>query len=507
MNPLNRVSSIGAGGFEPPTSCSQSRRATELRHAPLLYDMVFEHRAFFARVVAARRSRVAIGRQGTDSLSRLAVAAIPALLLATTTPPSLAGQLPQTPAGSAATVDAQPPEPVPGATMTVHLITVGPGDRIEELWGHNAVLVRDTAAGIEETYNYGLFDMSDPGFYLDFYWGRGDYMVAPMDLEGMLAGYRRAGRRVWAQELALEPAAKVRLLGLLRTAVLPENRFYRYNYYLNNCSTKVRDILDVILGGQLRAATEGDRNGDAAGGPTATWRHDTRRLAVEDPLVYLGIQLLMGPRGDEPTTGWDDMWIPMKLRDTAGALLVTQSDGSRVPLVRSEELWEDADRDYADIAPPPLDVLFLLSGLLAGVILSLLGYGARARGRAARTGLIVFACGWGFFCLAISILIVALHWTAHTFTYWNQNFLLFSPLGSLVAASLVRTAVKGTTSVWGRRFTLLAMGLALIALFLHLIPPLAQGNREMLAFVLPLNLGFCWVMLGVHRADDALVYS
>ena len=398
-------------------------------------------------------------------------------------------------------------EPVPGATMTVHLITVGPGDRIEEMWGHNAVLVRDTAAGIEETYNYGLFDYNDPSFLADFYWGRGDYMVAPMDLEGMLAGYRRAGRRVWAQELELEPAAKVQLLGLLRTAFLPENASYRYNYYLNNCSTKVRDILDVILGGQLRAATDLDRDGDAAGGPTATWRHDTRRLAVEDLLVYLGIQLLMGPRGDEPTTDWDDMWIPMKLRDTAGALLVTQSDGSRVPLVRSEELWEDADRDYAAAVPSRLDILFLLSGLLAGVILSLLAYGARARGRAARAGLIVFACGWGIVCLATSVLIVALHWTAHTFTYWNQNILLFSPLGPLVAASLIRTAVKGTTSVWGRRFALFAMGLAAAALVLHLIPPMAQGNREMLAFVLPLNLGICWLMLGVYRADDALVYS
>ncbi len=493
--------------------------------------MVFEDRAFLAWVVAARRSRPASRRHGPASVrpapaparSPLPVAAIPALLLAVAVPSPLAAQLPQTPAATADTVDTPPPNPVPGATMTVHLITVGPGDRIEEMWGHNAVLVRDTAAGIEEAYNYGIFDATDPGFLADFYWGRGNYRVAELPLDGMLAGYRRAGRRVWAQELEFEPAAKVRLLGLLRTEVLPENMFYRYNYYLNNCSTKVRDLLDIILGGQLKAVTDAGRGGAGPDGrapalegraaadsrPAATWRHRTLRLAAEDPLVYLGIQLFMGPGGDEPTTGWDDMWTPMKLRDTAGALLVTQSDGSRVPLVRTEELWEDADRDYPSTAPPRLDMLFLLSGLLAGVILSLLGYGARGRGRgrAARAGLIVFACAWALFCLAASVLIVALHWTAHTFTYWNQNILLFSPLGPLVGASLIRTARKGTTSVWGRRFTVLALALALIGLVLHLIPPLSQGNREMLAFVLPLNLGFCWVMLGVHRADDALVYT
>ena len=448
--------------------------------------------------------------------SSLPVAAIPALLLAAAAPSPLAAQLPATPGATADTVDATPPNPLPGTTLTVHLITVGPGERVEEMWGHNAVLVRDTAAGIEEAYNYGIFDATDPGFLADFFWGRGNYRVAELPLDSMLDGYRRAGRRVWAQELELEPAAKVRLLGLLRTAALPENMFYRYNYYLNNCSTKVRDLLDIILGGQLKAATDADqgsgapsREGRVAADPrpAASWRDRTLRLAAEDPFVYLGIQLFMGPSGDEPTTGWNDMWTPMKLRDTAGALRVTQSDGSRVPLVRSEELWEDAGRDYPSAAPPRLDMLFLLSGLLAGVVLSLLGYGARGRGRAARAGLIAFACGWGLLCLATTVLIVVLHWTAHTFTYWNQNILLFSPLGALVAASLTRTSVRGTTSVWGRRFTVFSLGLAVIALALHLIPPLSQGNGEMLAFVLPLNLGFCWVMLGVHRADDALVYS
>ena len=296
---------------------------------------------------------------------------------------------------------------------------------------------------------------------------------------------------------------------------------YRYNYYLNNCSTKVRDVLDIVLGGQLRAATDGSggESGSERGTgapearagvdsrPARTWRHHTLRLAAENPLAYLGIQVFMGPRGDEPTTRWDDMWTPMKLRDTAGALLVTRSDGTTVPLVRSEELWVDAARDFPSTAPPRLTAVFLLAGLLAGVLLSLLGYGTREKGRMARAGLIAFAGGWGLFCLAAAVMIVALHWTAHTFTYWNQNILIFSPLGPLAAASMIRTAVRGTTSVWGRRFTLCALGLAVVALGLHLISPLAQGNREMLAFALPLNLSICWVMLGIHRMDDALVYG
>ncbi len=452
--------------------------------------MVFEHRAFPARVVGGAPAAAVAALVA-------AVTGVPAVAAAPAPPhPAAPAQLPAATDSVAGTL----PAPVPGATMTVHLITVGPGDSVEEMWGHNAVLVRDTAAGTEEAYNYGVFDPSAPGFYMDFFMGRGDYAIDQWPLGDMLAAYRAAGRRVWAQELVLSPVQKVELLGLLREASLPRNMFYRYDYFRNNCSTRVRDVLDAALDGQLRAATEGEAGG-------ASWRHHTRRLAAESPLLYIGIQLLMGPRGDLGTSVWEDMWTPMRLRDTAGALIVRGSDGERIPLVSSEELWVDQARDYPAIAPPRLDSLFLLSGLLAGVALSLFGYGTRAGGRIAKAGLIAFACAWGIFCLVASVLMIALHWTEHPFTYWNQNLLLFSPLGPVVAASLMRTAAKGTTSVWGRRFLLGGVLLAAAALLLNLIPAVAQGNREMILFALPVHLAICWVMLGVHRMDGTLVYS
>ena len=452
--------------------------------------MVFEHRAFPARMVGWAPA-------GAMAALIAAVTGVPATAEASAPPlPAAHAQLP----AATDTVAGMPPAPVPGATMTVHLITVGPGNSVHEMWGHNAVLVRDTASGIEEAYNYGVFDDSAPGFYMDFFMGRGDYSVAEWPLADMLAAYRDAGRRVWAQELALSPARKIELLGLLRTASLPRNRLYRYDYFRNNCSTKVRDVLDAALDGQLRAATEGEADG-------ASWRHHTRRLAAESPLLYIGIQLLMGPAGDLDTSVWEDMWTPMKLRDTAGALLITGSDGERIPLVLSEELWVDQARDFPAVAPPRPNSLFLLSGLLTGVALSLLGYGTRAGGGIAKAGLIAFAFAWGSFCLVASVLMITLHWTDHPFTYWNQNILLFSPLGPVVAAGLMRTARKGTTSVWARRFLLGSLLLAAAALLLSLIPAVAQGNRDMILFALPVHLALCWVMLGVHRMDGALVYG
>ena len=238
-----------------------------------------------------------------------------ALLLFATALPAAAAQEPDT---------LQPPTPPPGSSLSVYLLTIEPGDLIYELFGHNALVVRDADTGYEAAFNFGIFDPSAAGFYFQFLKGRMMYRVQAQSLPRMLAAYRAQNRRIWAQELDLEPDRKVRLLQLLQTAVLPENYIYPYQYYLNNCSTKLRDALDTVLDGQLRAATDGD--------PTATtWRQDTRRLTSTDLVGYLAIDLVLGPKGDEPTNRWQEMWVPMKLRDTAGALFLTRADGSADP--------------------------------------------------------------------------------------------------------------------------------------------------------------------------------
>lgn len=389
---------------------------------------------------------------------------------------------------------------IPGASLTVHLLTVEPGDAVWELFGHNALLVTDTDTGYSQAFNYGLFDTYSSGFYLEFLKGRMMYRVGAFPRDPFIAAYRAQNRRVWAQELDLEPGQKAELLGLLQTAVLPENMRYRYEYYLNNCSTKLRDVLDIVLDGQLRRATDGS--------PTGTnWREQTRRLTAADPLGYLGIDLVLGPMGDEPTNRWQEMWIPMKLRDTVGALRVTRSDGSRVRLVRSEELWVASDRPLEAAAAPSVVLLFLLCGMLAGVFLLVVGRAASRGSRYGRAGLAFVGGLWGIFCFVAGTLLIGIHWTDHQFMYWNHNILLFSPLGAGVAFSLIRVASKGHTSTWGRRFAVAALGLAGIALVLNLIPGLASGNREMVVFTLPIHLAVCWVMLRVYGMEDALVYG
>ena len=143
--------------------------------------------------------------------------------------------------------------PVPGEHLTVRLITAGPGSEVWELFGHNAIWIKDETTGREIVYDYGRFDFAEPGFLSRFVKGRMLYWMGAADPRGMISAYIRRDRSVWVQELDLSPTARAELLRFLENNVLEENRYYRYDYYLDNCSTRIRDVLDMAVGGAISA--------------------------------------------------------------------------------------------------------------------------------------------------------------------------------------------------------------------------------------------------------------
>ena len=389
---------------------------------------------------------------------------------------------------------------VPGASLSVHLLTIGPGDELWELFGHNALLVRDSTTGYEAAFNYGIFDFGAPGYAKRFVQGRMIYWVAARPLDATLAGARAANRAVWAQELALDPAQKAELLRTLLTATLPENREYRYHYYLNNCSTKLRDALDAVLDGQLRASTESAPS-------RATWRDHTRRLTASSAVGYLGLQLLVGPRGDEATSPWEEMWVPMELRDALAETTIVRADGTRGPLVRSQELWVESTRDAELDAPPPFNVLFPLFGVVGAIVVAMAGHWAVGRSASGRIALGTACLAWCAVCSLVSLLLVFMHWTDHEFLYWNRNILVFSPLSLGLAFLLPRASWRWETGPWTRGLAMAAMLLALGDLLLSFAPGLWQDNREWAAFALPVHFAIYWVATRVLPDQGRLSFS
>ncbi|MBK8004385.1 MAG: DUF4105 domain-containing protein [Gemmatimonadetes bacterium] len=268
-----------------------------------------------------------------------------------------------------------------GSELRISVLTMGVGAASWERFGHNAIVVEDGRQGRAVAYNYGMFSFRSENFLLRFLQGRMLYWMAGYDANDVVASYRRAGRSVWEQELNLTPAQRVAFRDFLEWNARPENKFYRYDYYRDNCSTRVRDAVDSILGGAFKTQTQGPAEG--------TWRFHTQRLNTHNPALYTGLMLALGEDADAPRTQWEEMFLPLKLREYLREVRVPDSTGALVPLVRAERTLYESDAYPVPDAPPAWLPWYLLAGVALGGLFAW-GFGTAAgRGPRARWG----SCG------------------------------------------------------------------------------------------------------------------
>ncbi|RMH15463.1 MAG: DUF4105 domain-containing protein [Gemmatimonadetes bacterium] len=395
------------------------------------------------------------------------------------------------PGGAAAqgrtATDADGPPP-PGAHLQVFLLTAEAGDAIWERFGHNALVVRDTLAGTDISYNWGMFSFRQESFLTRLVQGRMRYWMQGRDLSDELLGYRLQNRRVWMQPVLLTPSERQRLYDDLRRTDTPEHRFYRYDYYRDNCSTRVRDALDAVLGGALRARLDTIRT-------EHSYRWHTARLLQDVPWAFAGIQYVVGRAGDRPLSAWEESFLPTVLQRHLETLEVTHDDGSRGPLLGARREVVRAERPPEPETAPS----GLLWGLAAGLLLAGGVVVARRRaergGRFARAALGALAGGWGLIAgLAGTALVLSWVFTDHVFWRANENVLQLAPL-ALPLAVLGPAAAIGRAR---RAAARVAVGVAAASaggFLLQVLPGFDQVNGFVIALALPVNLALAWSLL------------
>ncbi len=444
--------------------------------------------SFPTRRQAARSRRPRCGPAG-----RLALAAA---LLAGVSP----GAAGAAPAGAQDQGAAGPDASVPsgpgarGNELRVWLVTAGPGDAVWEHYGHNALRVLDTRTGRDVSYNWGFFDFRQADFIARFLQGRMLYMVAELPTRVMIDQFREADREVVLQELDLTPAERVTLRDAARENALPRNRDFIYQYFLDNCSTRVRDLLDQVLGGALRQAFEGRATG-------LSYREHTRRLTRVAPLVHTGTDLALGAPADREISAWEELFLPMALRDGIRSVRITRGAETR-PLVRAEEILHSSRRPPAPEEPPAWLGRHLTLGVLLGALFAAPG-ARRVRASAAmRRGVLAVAAAWCFLAGGVGTILVLLLATDHAFSWWNENLFLFNPL-SLGLGVLLPLSTRA--EAWrGRALALAAAvsGVGLAGLVWQVSPASIQPNATFLALALPPHLGIAWSLLP-RRANGA----
>ena len=396
---------------------------------------------------------------------------------------------------------------VQAAEPAVYLLTFGPGDLVYEVWAHNAIWVRDPARGIDHTYNWGIFDFDQEGFIGRLARGTMLYRMDDFPIERTIAEYTYYNRSIWAQELNLTGEQKRALVEYLLETDTEENRYYRYDYFRDNCSTRVRDALDRVLGGRIADALS-----EAPAG--VTWRWHARRILRNMPASYAGMEFALGNPADESITRWDETFLPLELMAHIRDVTVLDEAGLEVPLVKQEMEIFRATRAPEPDAPPFWLPWFLVAGVVvAGVVAAASGAfrapepAARGAGESGRGGAGLVVAGgvatlWSLVVgLAGVFLLTAWLFTDHTFWYRNENLLQASPLSLLLALLLlVGHFRRGAPTPWLGRVALGVLGLSVLGLVLQALPGFDQVNGEIIALALPVHAAVAWLALQLGRA-------
>lgn len=294
------------------------------------------------------------------------------------------------------------------------MLTCSPGTELYSVFGHSALRLQDTLRGrwVDWVYNFGTFEVTDD-FYLRFARGKLDYILSKSSFGDFQMEYITTGRGIQEQVLRLSQQQSTRLLQLLEENYLPENRVYRYDFFYDNCSSRLRDVLKKACGDSLQFTY-------------ITAQPYTYRQAIQNYLDYmpwsdLGIDLALGLPCDKRVEKEGDMFLPDSLMKEIN--FATNGSGALADLPE-EILPVDVDWRVTEMWTP---VRYFS---LFAVIAVAWGWWALRRGRRITPldRLLLFVSG-----MVGVVEIFLWFFTDHTATVWNFNLLWANPVNLVLA--------------------------------------------------------------------------
>lgn len=353
--------------------------------------------------------------------------------------------------------------------LRISLLTCGTGPEIWETFGHTAVRVVDSAAGVDDVFNYGTFNGFEKDFEVKFMRGKLLYYVSSYATADFMQEYTAAHRRVEEQLLLFTSPQKKEVYEFLRWNALPVNRDYKYDFLFDNCATRIRDVFPKSLGASFRF-------GNALPGKKLSFRQIVNRYLYQVHFERFGINLLLGSKVDKAMTNEQIMFLPDYLRDgVAGATV------SGRPVAAPAVLLLNGSE------PLPAGVNYMLLLTISLAVLTLAGLfvpGIKWLGQV-MSGLLLLVTG----LLGCLMLFMWLG-TDHQACQNNFNILWALPTNLLVAFS--RKKGKG-------KYALTAILLIIVSLLLHVF-----GIQELpLPELSPLLLALLCIYGTIYKRSKA----
>lgn len=310
----------------------------------------------------------------------------------------------------------------------ISLLTCDPGEEIYSSFGHSGIRVLDLVSGRDMVYNYGTFDFGAPNFVLNFSGGRLDYYLSVSTFDRFIAEYDYFQRAVREQILDLNEQQKMDLILFLETNYLPENRAYRYDFFFDNCATRVRDAISSAVGDQLVWHDEEQEPVDK-----------TFRELIDEMVYYmswsdLGIDLALGSRLDRDATPQEEQFLP-KYVEAAFSRAEIRGDGPTRRLVGKSRVILDFEKQPGSFgAVNPYWIFWVIAITFTGI--TFIGF----KKKKLFVGFDVAFFG----ILGIIGVVISFLWIYSLIpsTKWNWNILWTFPGHLVLAIVLLKKSIK-----------------------------------------------------------------
>jgi hypothetical protein len=371
----------------------------------------------------------------------------------------------------------------------------GPSDEIFIWWGHAALIVEDVSTGYARIYDWGIFSYPGDNFLKAFAQNGVRYKCGVSPAHWDIEDYTADDRDIVLYTLDLEPSKKETILRYADNNILPDNCWYVYHQFNDNCSTRVRDLADMGTGGQFREYSENSRG-------RFTLRGHMRRFTRGNLFFDWAMGFLLGRDVDRNISMWEEMYLPAELgRNIAGFNYFDDSGALRKFVTDVEIVNESKKRKAVLDAPWNLCPYALAIGLAAAAFLALVRLLRKKLPRLGRALWGVSHCITGLvFGLAGLVLFAASRVPDRDYMRHNINLLFVNPL-LLAAIPLGIMAAFGGKFAVGKKFPVSAenclrvlwlyvFSAALAGALINFLPSLRQGNWPVLALTLPVALAF-----------------
>jgi hypothetical protein len=353
----------------------------------------------------------------------------------------------------------------------VYLLTCAPGTETYSIYGHSALRIVIPEQHIDAVYNWGVFDFSTPNFAWKFAKGRLDYMIIEEPLKGFLEEYFLEKRSVYSQKLNINAIEKHRLTELINENLKPENIKYRYDFFYDDCSTRIRDLLEKSIGEILKYPPP-------ESGKIPTFRDLVAKYQNPYPWLRFGVDLIMGSTADKKAIFRDRMFLPIDMKDELSKTVIHRDD-KMIPLLQNPEVLLDFDA-------PVIKQNFLTSPSFVFTLIIILILILAALIKSANIIRITDIMIFSVFSLLSILMIFFNFFTDHLQMKLNLNILWLNPF---IIVCLVMLILNKTGMLWFR-----------IVFF-------TSAGFVALHFILPQDFNFGFFLLAIILAIRSSVRS